>query len=389
MSTTPLLHVALILAASAALISCVSKPVVGPLAEEPVRTGTFGETSDGRQAHLYVLRNARGTEAHVTDFGATLVRMLVPDASGEFADVVLGFDDVSGYESDANQYFGCTAGRVANRIAGGRFELNGRTYELATNNDANHLHGGVRGFGQHLWKAEVNAFGAEVRFERISPDGEEGYPGRVAAAVTYALTEDDELIVRYEATTDAPTPVNLTHHSYFNLAGHGSPTVLDHVLRIGADRYTPTDAGLIPTGEVAGVEGTALDFRVPTSIGARVDDLDGTPAKGYDHNYAVRDAALPANFEAAITAGPVAVLKDPGSGRVLELYSDQPGLQFYSGNFLFGQAGKGGATYALRSACCLETQGYPDAVNHPSFPSVILLPGQVYRQVTVHRFLSE
>lgn len=384
---------ALLLSLAASLVACSSSSSsmskLGTISATKIETRDFGKTVDGDPATLFVLRNSNGTEAHLTDFGATLVAFQVRDRAGNLDDVVLGFDDVNGYESDENQYFGCTAGRVANRIRFGKFRIGGREFNLATNNPPNHLHGGDRGFGQYLWAAAPSGQQASVTFTLESPAGNEGYPGKLVASVTYSLTDRDELVVDYKATTDAATPVNLTHHSYFNLAGAGSPTVLDHVLQVNAANYTPTDDTLIPTGEIAPVEGTPLDFRAPTRIGDRIATLDETPALGYDHNYAVRDASLPPTYDAVLSAGPVAVLKDPGSGRVLELFSDQPGLQFYSGNFLMGQAGKGDVEYAHRSACCLETQGYPNAINQKEFPSVLLEPGREYRQLTVHRFRAE
>ncbi|MEM9379491.1 MAG: aldose epimerase family protein [Planctomycetota bacterium] len=379
----------LLLAVLLASCSATSSTGIGPLAVQRVVAKDFGRLADGRQAQLYVLRNARGTEAQLTDFGATLVAMRVPDRTGSVADVVLGFDDVAGYKGSTNQYFGCTTGRVANRIALGRFELDGETFELAANNEPNHLHGGVVGLGQRLWAAAPSSTSSAITFTYMSPDGEEGYPGNLRVSITYSLTEDDELVLDYRAETDAATPVNLTHHSYFNLAGAGSATVLDHRLTIAAGRFTPTDETLIPTGTIESIEGTPLDFRKARSIGERIASLDDTPSTGYDHNYAVRDKALATTFEAVIGAGPVAVLEDPSSGRVLEIYSDQPGLQLYSGNFLDGQAGKGGAVYPRRSAVCLETQGYPDAINQPRFPNTILRPGETYRQLTVHRFRAE
>ncbi len=382
------LHVPLLLIALMALVACSATGTGNPAASS-ADVRPFGATADGTAASLFVLRNDRGTEAHLTDFGATLVSLHVADRDGERADVVLGFDDVSGYESDANQYFGSTVGRVANRVARGRFTLDGRTYQLATNNDPNHLHGGDRGYSHRMWRAEPHPDLASVTFQLTSEDGDEGYPGRVEATVTYTLTDADELIVEYRATADQPTPVNLTHHSYFNLAGAGSASVLDHELQVFADLYTPADGTLIPTGAVEPVAGTPLDFRAPEVIGARIGELDDTSALGYDHNYAVRAEALEGGAEAVMAAGPVAVLRDPGSGRTLELFSDQPGLQFYSGNFLKGATGKGGEVYAHRSACCLETQGYPNAINEPSFPSVLLVPGEEYRQFTVHRFHAE
>ena len=386
--TRTVLQLPLLLIALMALAACSATGAWNP-AGSPADVRPFGATADGAEASLFVLRNGRGTEAHLTDFGATLVAMSVADRDGERADVVLGFDDVSGYESDANQYFGSTVGRVANRIDRGRFTLEGRTYQLATNNDPNHLHGGDRGYSHRMWRAEPHPGLASVTFRLASEDGDEGYPGRVDAAVTYSLTEADELVIEYRATSDQPTPLNLTHHSYFNLAGAGSASVLDHELQVMADLYTPADDTLIPTGAVESVVGTPLDFRTPEIIGARIGELDDTSALGYDHNYAVRASALKGGAEAVMAEGPVAVLRDPSSGRTLELYSDQPGLQFYSGNFLKGATGKGGEVYAHRSACCLETQGYPNAINEPGFPSVLLMPGEEYRQFTVHRFIAD
>lgn len=385
---------ALALLVPLALAACrnVNQPQTSGGPTPAVRVHDFGRTQDGTLAQAYRLTNSNGMEAVVTDFGATLVSLTAPDRDGRLADVVLGFDDVSGYEGPGNQYFGCTAGRVANRIALGRFELDGATYQLATNNAPNHLHGGARGFGQRLWREQgivADADSAAVTFVLLSQHGEEGYPGTLTAHVTYELNDANELVVEYRAITDQATPVNLTHHSYFNLAGAGAPTVLDHTLMVAADQYTPTDATLIPTGELASVRDTPLDFRRARPIGERVAQLDDTPALGYDHNYAVRRAPLAPERAAVLAAGPVCRLADPASGRVLEIFSDQVGLQVYCGNFLFGQSGKGGATYAHRSGVCLETQGFPNAINEPRFPSTVLRPGETYRQLTIHRFSTK
>ncbi len=344
----------------------------------------FGKTKDGQVVHRFTLQNRKGVVARLITRGATLTELHVPDKRGKTADVVLGFDTVAGYESKDNQYFGCTVGRVCNRIAKGRFTLNGKTYQLALNDGPNHLHGGVeRSWDKVVWKGRYvkTKHGPGVRFEYTSPDGEEGYPGTVKATVVYALNDENELRIDFMAETDAPTPVNMTNHSYFNLQGAGAPTVLDHVLTIDADYYTPTDETLIPTGEIAPVDGTPLDFRKPHRIGERIEPLIESPSLGYDHNFVLNGQPGKLRFAAR--------LHDPRSGRILEVLTTQPGLQFYSGNFLFGQKGKGGKTYAKRSAVCLETQHFPDSPNHPEFPSIILKPGQRYHEVCVYRFRTE
>ena len=342
---------------------------------------SFGTTQEGQQTSLYTLTNSNGMVARLTNFGATLVELHVPDAGGQAVDVVLGFEDVSGYQEEGNQYFGCIAGRVANRIAGGEFELEGQTYKLATNNDSNHLHGGDVGLGQRVWTASAAPVGTEgqaVRFSYTSPDGEEGYPGTLQIEVTYTLTEANELRLDYECTTDATTIVNPTHHSYFNLAGHGSPSVLDHQLQIMSAHFTPTDETLIPTGDLRHVQNSPLDFREPTRIGERIAVLDDTAAIGYDHNYAV------GRWDGSLRLA--CALEDPGSKRRMEIWTTEPGLQVYTGNFLFGQEGKGGASYPHRSALCLETQHFPDSIHHEHFPSTVLETGGTYTQTTVHRF---
>lgn len=374
----------LCLAALAGACASSTAPSEGP----STRMGSmreFGTTRAGETAHLWTLESAGGIVARLTDFGATLVALELPDGAGGRVDVVLGYDDVSGYESPDNQYFGCTVGRVANRTAQGRFELDGRTYELACNDGRHHLHGGDVGFGRRMWQGEFveGEGGLGVRFTRTSPDGEEGYPGNLACTVTYTLDDSGELRIEYLATTDAPTPVNLTHHSYFNLAGAGSATILDHELRIAASRYTPVDEGLIPTGELAPVAGTPLDFTTATAIGERIAALVGGPTLGYDHNYVLdrEEGTAPDELVRA------AVLVHPASGRGLEVWTTEPGLQFYSGNFLKGQAGKGGRVYELRGALCLEAQNFPDAIHHEGFPSPVLRPGDEYRQTTIYRLL--
>jgi aldose 1-epimerase len=351
--------------------------------DKPVAT-SFGMTKDGEKVDLYVITNKSGLSAAVMTRGATLVQLHVPDRDGKTADVLLGFDDVSGYESEDNQYFGCTTGRVCNRIAKGKFTLGGKDYSLAINNEPNHLHGGVeKSLDKLVWKAAPfsNDNGSGVKFTVTSPDGDEGYPGTLNVSVSYFIpAETNSLSITYTATTDQETPVNLTNHAYFNLAGEGSPTVLDHLLRINADQYTPTDETLIPTGEILPVEGTDLDFRKRTKIGQRIESIGKTAAIGYDHNYVLNPRAADAKMTLA------AALIEPESGRLMRVMTTEPGVQFYSGNFLKGQKGKGGKTYAHRSAICLETQHYPDSVNHDNFPSIILKPGETFESKTVYQF---
>lgn len=342
-----------------------------------VNSRSFGVRRDGSPARLFTLQNG-DYRATLTDHGATLVSLSWPDKQGKVADVLLGFDDVTGYESDGNQYFGCTTGRVCNRIAKGRFSLDGFDYQLAINNEPNHLHGGTtKSLDKVLWRGEPTTLdgGPAVQFTYVSPDGEEGYPGRLEVTVTYAMPKPGVLRIDYAATSDRDTPVNLTNHAYFDLAGEGAPSILDHVLQIAADRYTPTDDTLIPTGRIDSVQGTPLDFRTPTPIGARIDALTPTAAKGYDHNYVLGQPGSDGLRRAAI-------LSHPSSGRTVEIATTEPGLQFYSGNFLQGQKGKGGKGYAYRSGLCLETQHFPDSVNHPSFPTTICKRGEMFRSRT-------
>ena len=344
----------------------------------------FETTGRGSAAAALTLKNPAGSVVDLISYGATLTAWHVPDQHGQPVDVVLGFDSVAGYESDANQHFGCTVGRVANRTAGAQFTLEGRTYRLAANDGPNHLHGGLdRRLDQVIWQAEPferdRARG--VVFAYTSPDGEEGYPGNLAVKVTYTLADDHAVRIDYEATTDRPTPVNLTNHSYFNLAGAGSDTILDHEIVIHADHYTPADDGLIPTGDIAPVAGTAVDFRRPHRIGARIDQLTATATRGYDHNMVLnqRDGSL------ALAAR----VREPKSGRTLSVETTRPGLQFYSGNHLNGQRGKGGKSYKVRSGLCLETQDFPNSVNEPRFPSIILEPGQRYTHSCVYHITAE
>jgi aldose 1-epimerase len=339
----------------------------------------FGKTTDGTPVELYVLTNGKMT-VKVMTYGAIVTELHVPDRQGNVSDVVLGFDDLKGYLA-GHPYFGATVGRVANRIAKGMFTLGGKEYTLAVNNGPNSLHGGKRGFDKVVWKAE-DASGPEgpaVKLTYLSPDGDEGYPGNLSASVTYTVTDEGELRIDYTATTDQATPVNLTNHSYFNLSGPAAGTILKHELMIAADSYTPVDDTLIPTGEIAPVRGTPLDFTTSTSIGARIDQLKGDPG-GYDHNYVLRGG----NGKSPVLAARV---RDPASGRVMEVFTTEPGLQFYTGNFLDGSLkGKDGVVYRKNQGLCLEADHFPDSVHHANFPSIILKPGATYTQTTIYQF---
>jgi len=321
----------------------------------------------------YTVKNSQGMVAKWIARGATLAELHVPDRDGKLVDVVLGFDDVAGYESGANQHFGCTTGRFANRICQGKFTLDGVTYQLAVNNGPNHLHGGPeRALDKVTWDADPLENG--VRFTYSSPDGEENFPGTLNVEVTYTLSADNALRIDYQATTDKPTIINLTNHSYFNLSGHSAGSVLDHEVFIDADRYTPVDETSIPTGELAQVAGTPFDFRVRQPLGTRIGQLAG----GYDHNYVLNHSHGKLRK--------IAQVYDPRSGRVMEVATDQPGVQLYTGNGLHGQTGKAGQTYDAQSAVCLETQHFPDSPNQPSFPSTVLRPGETYRHTCVYGF---
>lgn len=342
----------------------------------------YGRTPDGVAVEAFTLTNAHGIEVCAITYGAIIVSLRVPDRAGQMDDVVLGYDSLDGYLR-ASPYFGAIVGRYGNRIGAARFVLDGKTYRLAANDGANHLHGGIKGFDKVVWHAEPfqNDTGVGVVFTHTSPDSDEGYPGALAARVTYTLTDRDELIVDYHATTDRATPVNLTQHTYFNLAGDGRRDILGHELWINADSFTPVDSTLIPTGVIAPVEGTPFDFRTPTAIGARIgaDDQQLRFGRGYDHNFVLRDE------DAAL--GHAARVVEPTTGRTLDIYTAEPGVQFYSGNFLDGSIrGKGGHVYAHRLGFCLETQRFPDSPNQPQFPSTILRPGQEYRSRTVFVF---
>ncbi|MGD8867774.1 MAG: aldose epimerase family protein [Gemmatimonadales bacterium] len=342
----------------------------------------FGHLSDGTEVDAFTFTNGNGVVVRAITYGGIITSLRVPDSSGRLDDVVLGYDNLAGYVEN-NPYFGAIIGRYGNRIAGGRFTLDGKTYTLATNNGPNHLHGGVKGFDKVVWDAEPfeNGDSVGVVFSYTSPDGEEGYPGNLDVRVTYTLTADDELVFDYYAVTDEPTPVNLTQHSYFNLAGDGSGDILDHQLMINADYFTPVDSTLIPTGEIEPVAGTPFDFRTPTAIGARIDQDDDQLSNGlgYDHNFVLARGDSAMKHAARVF--------EPQTGRVMDVYTTEPGLQFYSGNFLDGSiTGKGGHVYRYRNGFCLETQHFPDSPNKPQFPSTILRPGKEYRSRTSYVF---
>jgi len=343
-------------------------------------TKQFGFTSEGQEVRLFSLINDRGLEVKITNYGGIIAAIKAPDRKGKIDDVVLGHDTLEGY-LNRSRYFGAVVGRYANRIAHGRFTLNGDSYSLATNNGANHLHGGLKGFDKVVWNAtELSDGGLHLSY--LSRDGEEGYPGSVKAAVNYALTDANELRIEYLATTDKHTIINLTNHSYFNLAGSG--TILDHEVTINADAFTPVNQGLIPTGEIRDVKNTPMDFTSATPIGARIgDDYEQLRlAGGYDHNFVLRTGAD--RFRN------VAKLYEPKSGRVMQVSTTQPGMQFYSGNFLDGSiVGKGGTPYEKHCACCFETQHFPDSPNHQSFPTTVLKPGEQYHHTTVFKFSVE
>jgi len=345
----------------------------------PVTVKTFGRTAEGRKVEIYTLINKKGMKVRVMTRGATVVDLYTPDRNGKLADIVLGFSSLDSYGPTV-PYFGAVVGRYANRIANGKFMLEGKTYQLAKNNGPNALHGGLKGFDKQIWKSEVlKTAEPSVRFALRSPDGQEGYPGTLDVAVTYTLTDQNELRLSYLATTDKPTVLNVTNHSYFNLAGAGNGTILDQQLKLNAGQFTPVNATLIPTGEIKSVAGTVMDFRKSTPIGMRIKQVGGKPI-GYDHNYVL--ARCP--FVHMTTA---AVAHDPKSGRTMTVFTDQPGIQFYSGNFLDGTiTGRGGKVYNQYSGFCLETQHFPDSPNEPTFPSTELKPGRTYKTTTVYKF---
>jgi aldose 1-epimerase len=355
-----------------------------------VKKATYGKLSDGRPVDIFTLTNTSGMRVRLTNYGAITVGVEVPDRDGRLADVTLGYDALEGW-LDNKPHFGATVGRFANRIAKGRFTLDGKTYTLATNNGPNHLHGGNVGFDKVLWEARIlqSSGSAGVEFSYLSQDGEEGYPGNLRVTVSYSLTSKLRnahfFNIAFSAVTDQPTIVNLAHHSYWNLSGAAAGDMLDHELTILADNYTVVDDTLIPTGELRSVEGTPLDFRRPTPVGARI----AQTGSGYDHNYVVSSPGHP-DESGQGHERMVARVRDPKSGRAMEIYTNQPGMQFYSGNFLDGTIkGKGGVVYRKHGGLCLETQHFPDSPNHPEFPTVVLRPGQTYRHVMSHLFSAE
>lgn len=351
-----------------------------------IRKQTFGKTASGEQVDLYSLTNKKGMEVSITNFGATVVTLRVPDRAGKPADIVLGYDTLQGYEN-GKSYFGATVGRYANRIGGGKFSIDGKEYTLPKNDGNNTLHGGIIGFNKKIWKARElpsdNAAALELSY--LSADGEEGFPGDLSLKVVFTLPADrNELKIGYAATTDKDTVLNLSNHSYFNLAGEGVGDILDQMMTLHAKQFTPVDKTLIPTGELREVAGTPLDFNRATVIGKRIDeDYEQLVfGKGYDHNW-----VLASGGGKGLTVA--AEAHDPKSGRMLEVLTTEPGVQFYSGNFLDGSTGKGGKAYPRRSAFCLETQHFPDSPNHPNFPSTLLKPSGVFHSETVFRFSAK
>jgi aldose 1-epimerase len=355
-------------------------------AAEGIMRKPYGQTPDGRAVDLYVLTNANGMEASITPYGGIVTTLTAPDRKGQFGDVVLGFDKLDGYLA-GHPFFGCVVGRYGNRIARGEFTLDGKKHTLARNNGDNHLHGGRKGFDKAVWaveEAKGTKAGPSLKLSHVSPDGDEGYPGTLKITVTYTLTNQNELRIDYHATTDKPTHVNLTNHSYFNLAGPGTGDILGHEVQINADHFTPVDAGLIPTGEIRKVAGTPLDFRQPVAVGKRVnaDDEQLRFGKGYDHNFVLNKKGNELSLAARVT--------EPTTGRVLEVFTTEPGVQFYCGNFLDGkEVGKGGKAYKHRYGFCLETQHFPDTPNQSKFPTTVLKPGEEYKTTTVYKFSAK
>lgn len=368
---------------SPAKLICALSLLSVPVLAQTVRVEPWGETPAGEHVQLYTLTTSKGAEVRIATYGATVVSLNVPDKAGKLGDVVLGFDSLEGYLGE-HPYFGALIGRYGNRIAKGRFTLDGRTYSLAINNGPNALHGGLQGFSRRVWTAAPfeTSEGVGLALTYVSEDGEEGYPGTLTARIRYTWTEQNALRIDYAATTDAPTVLNLTNHSYFNLKDGGRTDALGHQMQIFADHFTPVDPTLIPTGEIASIDGTPFDFRQPTAIGARINDRDEQLGfgGGYDHNH-VLSRRTKDELELAVR------VSEPTSGRTMEVWTTEPGVQFYTGNFLDGtNKGKGGTVYNKRAAFCLETQHFPNSPNQEAFPSVVLRPGETYRSRTEYRF---
>jgi aldose 1-epimerase len=378
---TYLHKVVIVLMSAIVMIGCEKKSEIGMnINKEP-----FGEV-DGKAVYLYTLANANQVEMKVSTYGGIVTSLKLPDKNGNFADMVLGYNDLESYVKE-NPYFGAIIGRYGNRIGHARFALDGQEYTLAQNDGANTLHGGLKGFDKVVWDAQpINTQDSvSLKLHYLSKDGEEGFPGNLDVTVTYTLTNDNTFRIDYEATTDKPTVINLTHHTYWNFAGEGSGNILQHELMLNADAFTPVDKGLITTGEITPVEGTPMDFRTPKAIGKRIDsDYEQLKfAGGYDHNWVLNKST---QGELSLAA----TVYEPNSGRFMEIFTTEPGLQFYSGNFLDGSIiGKSGKAYEFRSGFCLETQHYPDSPNKPDFPSVVLRPGETYKSTTIHKFLTK
>ncbi len=333
-------------------------------------------TADGKEITQYILKNAAGMEVKFINYGGTITNIMVPDSSGNFGDVVLGFDSMEGYLTKENPYFGCITGRYANRIAKGKFSIDGKKYQLPINNMGNTLHGGINGFNKKFWDAEVLPGDSGVKFSYVSKDGEEGFPGNCSVEVRYSLSQNNELKIEYKATTDQPTAVNITNHSYFNLSAGKDSTILGHEMFINADKYVAVNGDLIPTGELPDVKGTSMDFTVPATIGSDISKVAG----GYDHTYVLNKKST-GEPELAVA------VRDPNSGRYMEVFTTEPGIQFYSGNFLDGSfAGKNGVKYVKNGGLALEAQHFPDSPNQPSFPNTILRPGETFNQTTIYKF---
>lgn len=364
----PLLTAALLLASCPAMISAA------------ITSEVWGKTAAGEEVRLFTLKNASGMEARITNYGGIIVSLTAPDRDGQWADVVLGFDTLEPYLG-RHPHFGCITGRYANRIGGASFVIDGVEHQVTANSGKNHIHGGPQGFDKKVWKAVVDEAKNALVLSHASPDGTEGFPGTLDCAVIYSLGEDNALKIEYRATTDRPTVVNLTNHSYFNLGGEGSGDILGHEMRIFAESFTPTDDSLITTGEIASVLGTPLDFTQPRAIGERI-EADFKPlrqGKGYDHNFVLQGSGLK----------PAARVREPKSGRVMEVLTTDPGVQLYTANHLKDVPGKKGHVYAARHGFCLETQKYPDSPNKPQFPSAVLRPGQTYEHTTIFKFSAE